>query len=133
MFRHILRLPTLLIVWGLVGAAAAGEAKIYRCNYDVVLELGGESHSVHHQDSVRNGSYIPIRLRGVELQIRLTEHSAKAVSATVSVVEIGTSGGQGQTLAEHEFLVQLGVPVREAWTEGDLSVDSALVVSRLQR
>ncbi len=111
-------------------AADAGDA-IYRCNYDVSIEWNGEQYSVRHQDSVRDGSHIPVSLQGSELQIQISEGAAGTVRVVVSLYEAKPLAPLGRRLTAHGFPVSLGTPTRESWADDAVAVDIALAVSRV--
>ena len=121
---------TALLV-GLVSPAAEPGDSIYRCNYDVSIEWNGDQYSVRHQDSVRDGSHIPVSLQGAELQIQVSEGAAGTLRVVVSLFEAKPLAPLGRRLTAHEFPVSLGALARESWTDGAVAVDLALAVSRV--
>lgn len=113
--------------------ARDGAPPVYRCNYDLRVEIDGETHTVHHQDSVRGGSYIPIHLGKMELQIAIGQRTQDAVEVTVTLLKVSAVGQPGDQLTRHQFSMPLGAPVTEKWRDGEVSIDAALSVSVVGR
>ncbi len=103
----------------------------FRCNYDIVLEIDGETYEVRHQDSVRNGSHIPLGLGRFSIELTLNQISEHSVQVTVMIFETMRNNGGRVLRASPDFNARFGHPTNVVWSEGMVRLDIAASVSIL--
>lgn len=112
-------------------AIAEPEPTVFRCHYDLVMKIDGDTHSIRHQDSVRDGSFIPLELQRTVIHLRVSDAGDGQASVQVSVFDRPTSGDLRERVAYPAFTVALGAPTRVSWSEDAVSLELAVAVSKV--
>lgn len=106
---------------------------VFFCNYDVVLTVDDSIGQINSRARVRDGHVVPIEFQQYRIDIRIDAGGEDSVEFAITLFEKTGNHWYQINPEPLQFAGELGIPLQYQWSEGGLSLDVAISVSRQPR